>query len=292
MELRQLRYFVVAAEEEHFGRAARRLRIAQPALSRQIQHLEEELRVELFTRLPRGVRLSAAGRALVEDVRVVLASLERAVESAQRVERGESGRLRVGYTDTITGGPAFGRIIRAYRRAYPEVHLDLRLLSSMEQWDALRENHIDVGFVFHRPPESEVEAIAIGREAVLLALPEAHRLARAGSVRLSDLDREPFVWFPRRAAPLYYDQMARACAAGGLTLQVAQEATSETARLNLVAAGLGATWSIQSSVSRRPKGVVIREVEDLEESVTAYVIWRRDRLGPTGRAFLAVVPAD
>ncbi|MBA3260088.1 MAG: LysR family transcriptional regulator [Gemmatimonadales bacterium] len=268
------------------------MRIAQPALSRQIQHLEAELRVELFTRLPRGVRLSPAGRALLEDARAVLASLDRATERAQRVERGELGRLRVGCTDSITGGTAFGRIIRAYRREYPEVHLELSLLSTMDQWEALRDDRIDLGFVFYRPPESEVEAIAIGREAVMLALPEKHPLARARSVRLADLGGEPFVWFSRRAAPLYYDQMARACAAGGLALHVAQEANSDTARLNLVAAGIGATWSLGSSVSRHPEGVVVRPVEDLDESVTAHLIWRRDRLDSTGRAFLALVPAD
>jgi DNA-binding transcriptional LysR family regulator len=156
----------------------------------------------------------------------------------------------------------------------------------------LREGQIDLGFAFHRPSKPEVETIVVGREAVMLALPESHHLARVPSVRLIDLAEVPFLWFPCSLSPLYFDQMAEACAAGGLAMRVTQEVTSETARLNLVAAGIGATWSIASAVSRRPKSVVVRPVEDLDVVVTTQFLWRPDRLGPAGRAFLELVPAD
>ena len=137
MELRHLRYFVAAAEEQHFGRAAERLRIAQPALSRQIQDLENEIGFELFDRLPRGVKISAAGKSLLEDARSILKQADEAVRRAGKVAH-QSGILRVGFIESLSWHGVVPRSFRQFRRRHPDARLELRSLSSLDQVEAVR----------------------------------------------------------------------------------------------------------------------------------------------------------
>src|SRR6266852_1406564 len=137
MELRHLRYFVGVAEEQHFGRAAARLHVAQPALSRQIQDLEGELGFTLFDRLPRGVRLSAAGKLFLSDARSILQHVQEAKLRAERVATGKAGMLRVGFVETLSWHGVVPDSFRRFRRRQPDVELDLRSLRSLEQIESV-----------------------------------------------------------------------------------------------------------------------------------------------------------
>src|SRR6266849_9315020 len=137
MELRHLRYFVAVGEEQHYGRGAQRLRVAQPALSRQIQDLEDELGFKLFERLPRGVKISAAGKSFLEDARRILQQVNEATTRARRAARGQSGTLRVGFTENASWHGVVPDSFRKFRAQQPDAELQLNPLASLEQIDAI-----------------------------------------------------------------------------------------------------------------------------------------------------------
>jgi len=143
MELRHLRYFVAVGEEQHYGRAARRLRVAQPALSRQIHDLEEELGFKLFDRLPRGVKLSAAGKLFLDDARRILQEVNEAADRAARVARGLSGTLRVGFTENASWRGVVPDSFRQFREHQPDAELQLQPAASLEQFEAVRSGGLD-----------------------------------------------------------------------------------------------------------------------------------------------------
>src|SRR5256885_13433344 len=148
MELRHLRYFEQVAEEQHYRRAAERLRIAQPALSRQIQDLEEEIGFKLFDRLPRGVKISSAGKSFLIDARRILHEVNEATARARRVASGQSGTLRVGFVESVSWHGVVPDSFREFRERQPDVELQLKPASSQEQTEAVQSGRLDAGFVF------------------------------------------------------------------------------------------------------------------------------------------------
>src|SRR5438552_6461734 len=168
MELRHLRYFVAVAEELHFGRAAARLRISQPPLSQQIMGLERELGVELFRRTKREVQVTAAGRAFLDRARQVLAEVDRAIEAVRRAARGVVGRIEVGYVPTaeIRIVP---RLLREFRKRYPQVEVGLHPLNPGEQVEALRHSRIDLALT-RRLLDEGITFERFLRESLLLAV--------------------------------------------------------------------------------------------------------------------------
>lgn len=277
MELRQLRYFVAVATDEHFSHAATRLHVAQPALSRQVRLLEEELGVPLFERLPRGVRLTRAGRRFLRDTERVLAQLDEARARAQHAAREELGPLRVGFAEPAMWSGTLPRILHEFRTRHPEAELTLVPLNSADQWSALRDGRLDAGFVYSEPPDSDdTRSWPVGFEDVLLAVPESHTLARRSTLKLRELAKQPFVWIRRDVAPRVYDAVAQACKAGGLTMQVVQEARDSSTLLDLVAGGFGLCFTVTSARWRLPQGVVLRRVSDLEVKLKLSFVWQRD----------------
>jgi len=161
MELRHLRYFVAIGEEENYRRAAQRLHVAQTALSTQIQDLEAELGFKLFDRLPRGVKLSVAGRLFLEDGRRILQQVSEAALRAARVARGQSGTLRVGFTENASWRGIVPDSFRRFRESQPEADLQLTPATSLEQLEAIRSGRLDAGFVFNMPKaDAELETIS------------------------------------------------------------------------------------------------------------------------------------
>src|SRR6476660_5925912 len=143
MELRHLRYFVAVGEEQHYGRASRRLRVAQPALSRQIQDLEEEVGFKLFERLPRGVKLNAAGKLFLDDARRILQEVQDARLRAERVAAGQAGTLRIGFVEALSWHGVVPESFRRFRRREPQVELELHPLLSGDQIEAVRSGRLD-----------------------------------------------------------------------------------------------------------------------------------------------------
>ena len=212
MELRHLRYFVAVGEEEHFGRAAQRLRVAQPALSRQIQDLEREIGFKLFDRLSRGVKISSAGRLFLEEARRLLQQLNEATERAQRVARGQSGTLRVGFTENASWRGVGTDSLHLFRERYPDAELQLNPLPSLQQLEAVRSGRLDAGFMFNPPkPDRELDQLPVAVNSLALAVPAAHPLSKLKNLRLRDMTDARFVWFPRRESAAFYDRLMYEC---------------------------------------------------------------------------------
>lgn len=260
MDLKQLRYFLAATEEEHFGRAARRLGITQPPLSRQIRALERELGVELFVRVGRGVRLTKAGQVLGREARAILSRADEAERVMAELAQRDSDTLTIGFVPSTIHGGFPVAVLQAFRRWRPDGTATLSPMPSVPQWSALRDGHIDVGFVYHLPESTDWSFCArhVWSEPLQLALPADHELAALDEIPAKLLSRVPFVWFPRAWAPLFYDSVAASLSAAGAELDVVQEAEANSTRLALVSGGVGATLSIASTRHVVPDGVVMR----------------------------------
>ena len=290
MELRHLRYFVAVAEEEHYGRAAQRLRVAQPALSRQIQDLEREIGFELFERLPRGVRLSAAGKAYWEDAKSILGQVSAATDRAGRVTRGLAGTVRVGFPESASWHGIVPDSFRRFRHEQPDAELQLSPMSSLEQVQALRAGLLDAGFVFSFPKsDPDLDQVVVATQHLVLAAPRRHPLTRTSRLRLRDLTEADFIWFPRRQSPVYYDHLMQACTRGGLTPRIVQEAVDQATILSLVVCGLGVAFVSDATRWRSPRDVVLRRVVDLSLTIDFCLVWRKDSSSPLLAGFVAGV---
>lgn len=289
MELRHLRYFVAVGEEEHFGRAAERLHVVQPALTRQVRQLEDELGCALFERLKRGVRLTEAGKSFLEEARRVLSDLGHGVDRTRLVAQGKVGRLRVGFSDTATYSGELPSILHDFRTRWPDVRLELFPSSSVVAGEQLRRQEVDVAFVYTLPTNlRELETHTISVERWVLALPHAHPLVKSKRVRLRDLKGEPFVWFPRPVAPPLYDRVLAACHAAGLTLNIVQEVNNPTTMLSLVAGGIGLSFTITSAARTKPDSVCCARWKTGDTSELS-TIWRADNKVPALQKFIEMV---
>jgi DNA-binding transcriptional LysR family regulator len=291
MELRHLRYFVAVGEEQHYGRAAQRLRVAQPALSRQIQDLEQEVGCKLFERLPRGVKLGAAGKLFLEDARRILREVDEAAARAARVARGQSGTLRVGFTENASWRGVVPESFRRFRELQPDAELQLQPSPSLVQLEAIRSGRLDAGFIFNMPKaDPELDRLPVAMQRIELAAPTGHPLTKLKELRLRDLTDVPFVWFPRRESPALYDRLMQACFRGGLkSPRIVQEGLDEATILSLVATGLGVGWVLGTARWRRPKSVVIMSVVDLNVPLPLALAWRKDNKSPLLASFVVDV---
>lgn len=280
MEPRQIHYFQAIAEEEHFGRASERLRIAQPALSRQVKLLEAELGVDLFERLPRGVRLTAAGRVFLERCREISALTARAVGEARAAASGSIGTLKIGFIEVAAWQGIIPDTLRRFRAAYPDVELKLAAMPSTEQVEAVREGRIDAGFAYNASPGPDLDVLVLERHPVLLALPGDHPLARVERIRLADLAAQPFIGFRRQASERYHDDLTRAFADAGVEPDVIQEMDSEPDMLALVNAGVGLAFANACQRWRTPPGLAFRPVVDIAVELELSLIHRRDNSAP------------
>jgi len=237
MDLRQLRYFLAVAEELHFGRAAEQLGIAQPPLTQTIQKLERELGCQLLLR-GRQTQLTEAGSKLVEEARQVLEQAEHAMQATRRVAFGEAGELRVGVPPSVmlTKLPA---AIRKYRQRYPGVTFSLREMGTSAIEEALLNRSIDLGFLRETQGPLSLRSDLFVTEPLVAVLPATHPLAKQKTLRLQALRKEPFVFFPRRIGPAFYDVLLGECGDAGFVPNVVQEATQWQTVISLVEAGLG-----------------------------------------------------
>jgi DNA-binding transcriptional LysR family regulator len=286
MELRQLHYFVAVAEELHFGRAAERLGIAQPPLSRQIQRLEGELGFELFDRSRRRVELRPAGVVLLERARDVLERLDEAVREARRTSSGKRGRVVVGYPSSLAYTGLVG-LLRAFRSEFPDVELSVRELPLAEQMEGLKNGQLDVGFVRGPVDDRELAYECMRREPLMLALPADHPLTARPELTLESVAHEPFVFFPRVRAPAFFDLLLALCQKAGFTPQIRHEAPQADV-LSMVAAGFGITILPASVRESRRADVEFRPFAGapLTELLLA---WRAGDGSPARQAFIDVV---
>jgi len=288
VKLHQLRYFVTVAEELHFGRAASRLRMAQPPLSRQIHELEDELATRLFNRTNRGVELTDAGRILLEEARAALAQVDYAAQAARRAGQGEIGQLVVGVVPTVDT-QVFTRILRTFSARYPSVQVVIRSLNTTTQIQGLRAGTLQAGFLRLPVRDDALTIKLVSREPLVAAVPVGHPLARAGRLSLATLADEPHVIFPRQVAPGYYDMIVSLYREAKVHLRITQEAEHVQTILGLVAGGFGVSVLPGTVQSLRPRGVVFRRLTDRLPRAETAVAYRRDDPSEVLRAFVVVV---
>jgi len=293
MELRHLRYFIAVAEELHFGRAAERLNIAQPPLSRQIRDLEREVGTPLFERIPRGVDLTPAGRAFLPEARQTLSQAERAQRTAQRAARGEIGRLRVGFVEAATYRGILPDVLGFFRIHLPDIGISLLEMDPIEQAEAFRDGRIDLGILHSLPADADRWLLAepVYADALVAAIPGTHDLAGRTRVSLANLGGESFVLFPRYAAPGLYDAIIASCRSAGFSPRIVQEAEGWHTLAGLVGAGVGVAFVPQSFTNFARPGVVYLPVRGLSVNVEMSTVWKRGDKSPVRERFVTALHA-
>lgn len=281
MELRHLRYFLAVAEQENVRVASERLHVTQPAVSRQIQDLEDELGVQLFERLPRGLRLTRSGTAFRENVLQLMDVLGAACDRARRVAKGEVGMLRVGYVEVAGWEGIVPDSFQAYRQAAPRVRLEPAPTGTPEQLARMADGALDGGFIyqFGALPRG-VNSIPLQEHGVLLAMPARWPGRPHGPIRLRDLAGAPFVFFHRATYPAYHDHLLAACAAGGLVPDIVQEGENEAAVLSLVSAGIGVAIVNDRNRFRPPVRVEFATIRDLRVQLPLSFAFQKEYVNP------------
>jgi DNA-binding transcriptional LysR family regulator len=262
--------------------------MAQPPLSRQILRLEQELGVQLLQRTKRRVQLTEAGRAFLEEARVTLNQVDRAMAVAQRTARGEVGRLTIGFLGAATYSllPA---LLKVFRSRYPGVEIELRELKTSELVRALRQRRVNGGLV-RRPAHDDLLVVEpILKEALVVTLPEHHPLAGKPWVAFRELAEEAFLLPSRQLAPSFYEQLTDLSQQAGFSLRIGAEASQLQTILNLVAAGMGVSLVPESVMQMGGRGVVFKRMPEPAPIVEIAVAWRRDDSSEVLHAFLGVV---
>lgn len=292
MELRHLRYFVAVADHGGISHAAERLRIAQPAVSRQIRDLEAELGVDLLLREGRRVVLTDAGRAFAHRARALLAASADAAEEARRIDKGEAGRLRIGLLESASWAGHLPLALSRYSRAYPNVRMDIVPMGSVEQINALLADELDAAFVYRQNNliEDKLAVLPLRIDDVVLAASIDLDFEKDGPLDLDDIDGLPIVAFPRAAAPAYHDALFAALAGVGFDPVIVQEAENETTILSLVSAGVGCAFVNSANMHRPPQQVQFRSVAGLSVPIEFLFVTRRQP-GNLTRRLQAIVEA-
>jgi DNA-binding transcriptional LysR family regulator len=264
MELRHFRSFIAVAEECHYRRAAERLGISQPPLTIQIQALERELGATLLVRSKRGVKLTSAGELFLAECYATLSAADRAVAVARRAERGEEGRLEIGFTGSSSFNPFVARTIRQFGASFPHVEMALTEHNTLTLLNAVHSRTLDV--VFLRPPVDTLDGVTLEtilEEEMLLAVPVGHRLCGEKSLRLSKLKSEVFLLRPRTVGFGQSDGILEALQKAGVSQIVCrQSAPQVSSMLNLVAAGLGVTIVPASMRNVLPSDIIYLPIAD------------------------------
>ncbi|WER44649.1 LysR family transcriptional regulator [Cupriavidus sp. WKF15] len=295
MELRHLRYFIAVAEHESIRLAAEHIHVTQPAISRQIHDMEEELGFPLFSRTPRGLKLTTAGQAYLREARAALARLDVAARAAQRISAGVQGYLRLGFVENSGWDGIVPHVFRRFQAEVPDVRIELVPMNTPQQLDALRDGMLDGGFIYqYGPLDSSLAALPLATNNVVLAAPHAWTLpgddgSRHPTVTLRDIADWPFITFPRAVYPLYYDRLIGACQALGVTLDVVQEVSTEAAVLSLVCAGIGAAIVNSANLGRPPALVRFASFSDLAIPMPLVFVHPANALEPALARFIETV---
>ena len=289
MELRQMREFLALAEERNFRRAAERLHMAQPPLTRQIRALEEEMGAPLFVRTPKGVDLTEAGEALLAEVPNLLRLAERAKERTQLTGKGLIGKLEVG----VFGSGVLDvipRLLARFHQARPEVEIELHHLTKAQQIEALRERRITVGFNRLFPPQPDLAIETVLRERLMVAMYKTNPLCRKREITVRDMDDAPLIVYPASPLPGLAQQVANAFHREGARMNVVQSVEDVLTSVALVAGGFGICVATESTASLQLPGVVYRPLNcRFLKDIELACIHRRDDASPILATFLDVV---
>jgi DNA-binding transcriptional LysR family regulator len=289
MEFRQLKYFIAVAEELNIGRAANRLHISQPPLTRQIQQLEEEFGTQLFLRTPRGVELTQAGELFLRDACNIRDLMEQAVERVREAGQGKRGKMDIG----IFGSgilDVIPKLLHAFRARHPDVQIALHQMSKKEQIEALRQHRIIAAFNRMLAPLPDIASELVMIESIMVAVNENHPLAAKPAILLKELAGQPLILFPSGVRPSFIDKVCALCAGEGFEPQIAQEVGDAPTSVALVAAGFGLSLVPEAASSLSVPGVVYRRLANAPDAVVDLsCIYRSDETSPLLLAFLQTI---
>jgi DNA-binding transcriptional LysR family regulator len=286
--IKQIECFVAVAEELHFGRAAARLHMTQPPLSRQIRLLEHELKIQLFIRTSRTVKVTPAGAAFFQEARRLLALAENAASTAQRVARGEAGLLNLGFT--AGSSYAFLPKLVAHTNSFMKnSDIVLHEMTTRDQVEALHGHTIDVSILRRSFEAKNVELVCVAREMLVLAVPRGHRFATGRTPTAKDLEGEPFITFSPVDGPYFHELIERLLKNAGVRVKYAQRVGQIHSILALVSAGQGVALVPESAKALRFDHVIIRKLKMQPVFAELFLAWKTDNPNPAVPPFLKSV---
>jgi DNA-binding transcriptional LysR family regulator len=289
VELRQIRFFVAVAEDRHFGRAAERMYIAQPALSQHVRRLERELGVQLLDRSARHVRLTPAGEAFLEVARRMLRQVDEGTDAARRAEAGETGSLALGVHMAMTA-PVVSLLLRHWHRVRPAVQPRLQAGRTRDLVDLVRRRELDLALVDGPITDGSLDSVLVVEDRLVVVLPADHPLAREQELSLRSLRTEQFIAVTRRSSVSLHDRLIELCTAAGFSPQIAVEVDDPDMVPMAVAAGIGVGLATSVSVAGTPmSGVVWRPLADAAAAIPLVAVSARDGATPQTRDFLQLL---
>lgn len=278
--IRHLWLFLAVAEEQNFGRAAKRLGMSQPPLSEQIQVLEQALKVTLFERSRRGAKLTPVGAAILPAVRKFAEQLERLELAVEEAVAGQSGLLTIGAISTAMFDVLPG-LINQLKQHYPHLTVSVREIDSVEAVPALEAGDIDLAFArLDGDLGPAIQSLPLLEARLIVALPSDHPLAARTRISLSSLASEPLVMFSRRVSPVYFDNLIATCRASGFSPRVLHEVRSVASQIAFVSCGQGIALVPASLKKLAPDNVVLRALTQKLNVVTTAVAWNSERPNP------------
>jgi DNA-binding transcriptional LysR family regulator len=289
MELRHLRYFVAVAEALSFTKAAENLHLAQPSLTRQIKDLEAEIEVRLIDRSGKRISLTQAGETFLLDARRLLSECAQSVQAVQRLSRGESGQLNIGYVANIYHD-LLPSTLGAFRKTYPRTALNLFDMTPAEQYRAIEEHQIDLGFVCFRAGATGkgLQWACVGHDRVMVAVGAGNPLAKKPKIDLKDLEPMFFVGMSSKTYPGSNEWLVESCRKAGFTPRILQDADREPAVISFVAAGLGVALLPEQIKTLPHQGVIFRP---LQRRLTAdsWAVWNPNNSSNCLKQYIQIV---
>lgn len=278
--IRHLWLFLAVAEEQNFGRAAKRLGMSQPPLSEQIQVLEQALKVTLFERSRRGAKLTPVGAAILPAVRKFAEQLERLELAVEEAVAGQSGMLTIGAISTAMFDVLPG-LINQLKQQYPHLTVSVREIDSVEAIPALEAGDIDLAFArLDGDLGPAIQSLPLLEDRLMVAMPSDHPLAARTRISLSSLAGEPLVMFSRKVSPVYFDNLIATCRASGFSPRVLHEVRSVASQIAFVSCGQGIALVPASLKKLAPDNVVLRALTQKLNVVTTAVAWNSERPNP------------
>jgi DNA-binding transcriptional LysR family regulator len=287
--VKHLWLFLAVAEEQHFGRAARRLSMSQPPLSEQIQVLELALGVKLFVRSRRGAQLTPVGAAILPAVRKFAAQMEQLEGAVREAVSGHEGTLTIGAISSAMF-EILPPILDRLRSAQPRLSISVREIDSADAVPALASRTVDLAFArLEGALGPSIQSIALARDRLAVALPAAHPMARSTRIRLASLADAVFVMFARQVSPVYFDNVIAACRGQGFSPRILHEVRTVASQVAFVGCGQGVALVPLALRRLAPEHVVVRPLAEKVDVVTTAVAWNQETTNPAVPAALAVI---
>ncbi|KUM33768.1 LysR substrate-binding domain-containing protein [Arthrobacter sp. EPSL27] len=287
MEIQQIRAFLAVADELHFGRAAQKLHMAQPPLSRAIQRLEHELKAPLFVRNTRTVRLTAEGEALLVPARDILEACRRSAVAVASVGKGETGRVRVAFAG-VSSHVMVGKLAKKVRETHPGIEFQLSSSNfALPAMDRVMRGAMEVALGRWNFIPAALESRTVANERLVVVLNESHRLSGRDSLLMADLEGEPFVTLPEHPGAILHDYLRRLSSAAGYAPDIVQVAPDSQTLMALVAADIGVALTVSSVPENfSHPGVVFLPLADPADIIQLRLVWRKDNMSPALREVL------